>query len=138
VQPNEQAIPGSSEPLSVIVADDMPEIRMLLNCWLSEVGCTVKCVSSGNELIRLACDRHVDVIVTDVLMPDGDGLDAILELKRSHPKARVIAISGGGRHLRGADCLEFAKGIGAHELLLKPFGRDEFMAVFNRVSQQGA
>lgn len=119
----------------MIVADDMLEIRLLLEMWLREAGCTVKCAATGNEVTRLARKQHFDLIVTDVIMPDGDGLDVIIDLKRSQPKARVLAISGGGRHLQAADCLKFAKGLGAHDVLLKPFDREQFMSAVSRATQ---
>jgi CheY-like chemotaxis protein len=138
VQPTVFVSPDGTGPLSVIVADDVFEIQLLMEMWLREAGCTVKCASTGNELTRLVRQQHFDLIVTDVLMPDGDGLDVILELKRSRPKARVLAISGGGRRLQASECLKFAKGLGAHDVLLKPFNREQFMAAVSRVTQGGA
>ncbi len=124
--------------LSVIVADDVVEIQLLLERWLSEAGCSVKCAATGNEVAQLVRREHVDLVITDVIMPDGDGLDVILNLKAARSDARVLAISGGGRHLQATDCLKFAKGLGAHEVLLKPFDREQFLAAVNRVAQGGA
>jgi DNA-binding NtrC family response regulator len=73
------------------------------------------------------------MVITDILMPDGDGLEVITELKRAQPSVRVIAMSGGGSHLRAAECLKFARGLGAHAVLLKPFNREQLIDV---VSQQ--
>jgi CheY-like chemotaxis protein len=111
----------------VVVADDVVEIQQLLEHWLREIGCEVMCVSTGREAVRLLRSRHVDVVITDVLMPDGDGLEVISEMKRTQPWARVLAISGGGHHLQAADCLKFAQGFGAQALLLKPFDRQDFL-----------
>ncbi len=74
---------------------------------------------------REACEqmgRHAfDLVITDVLMPDGDGIDLITELKKVQPKARIIAMSGGGRYLEGSDYLKLATGLGAHAAIMKPF-----------------
>lgn len=116
---------ASSAPLSVIVADDVPEIQQLLHAWLTDIGCVVTCASSGREAVRLLRSQDADVIITDILMPDGDGLEVLSELKRARAPTRVLAISGGGLHLRAPDCLRIAKGLGAHGILMKPFGRQE-------------
>ncbi|MEI6226203.1 MAG: response regulator, partial [Deltaproteobacteria bacterium] len=111
--PTDQIVPPAQlGPLSIIVADDVVEIQTLLEFWLREAGCTVLCASTGNEVVRMARRQHVDLVITDVIMPDGDGLDVILDLKRCRPQARVLAISGGGRCLQAAECLKFAKGLG--------------------------
>lgn len=123
-----------TKPLSVVVVDDVPEIQQLVEHWLSDVGCAVKCASSGNEVTKLLRVQKFDVIITDVLMPEGDGFEVIAEAKRALPSARVLAISGGGSHLPANDCLKFAKGLGAHAVLLKPFNREQLLAAVSQVS----
>ena len=58
----------------------------------------------------------------------------ITEAKRTHPDVRVLAISGGGKHFPAFDCLRFAKGLGAHAVLLKPFNREQLLTAVNRVT----
>jgi CheY-like chemotaxis protein len=123
-----------SKPLAVAVADDVVEIRQLVGNWLAGVGCTVAAAASGSELAKLMRAQPFDLIIMDVLMPDGDGLEVILEAKRSQPTARLLAISGGGNHLQAEDCLRFAKGLGAHAVLLKPFNREQLLDAVTKVS----
>ena len=120
-------------PISVVVADDVVEIQQLLQQWLRELGYLVTCVSTGKEAVRILRTVHVDMVITDILMPDGDGLEVISELRKAQPTARLIAMSGGGNHLRAADCLKFAKGLGANAVLMKPFNRQQLVEV---VTQQ--
>ena len=119
--------PSGTPPFaaSVVVIDDVVEIQQLVQQWLRELGCIVTCVSTGREAVRILRTVHVDLVITDIIMPDGDGLEVITELRRAQPSTRLIAMSGGGNHLRAADCLKLAKGLGAHGGLTKPFSRQQ-------------
>lgn len=66
-------------------------------------------------------------------MPDGDGLELILELKQVQPSVRLLALSGGGRHRQAMNCLKTAKNLGAHALVLKPFNREQLVATVGLV-----
>ena len=125
--------PPRNTPISIVVADDVAEIQQLLQLWLGDLGCLVTCVSTGQEALRVLRTVHVDMVITDILMPDGDGLEVITELKRAQPSARIIAMSGGGSHLRANECLKFATGLGAHGVLMKPFNREQLLEL---VTQQ--
>jgi CheY-like chemotaxis protein len=72
-------------------------------------------------------------VITDILMPDGDGIEVIRALKKAQPHVRIIAVSGGGRHLEASECLKLASGLGAHGVLRKPFRREELLRL---VTQQ--
>ena len=112
---------------SVLIVDDVPEIRNLLQRWLRDLGCIATCVSTGEEAVRFLRTMHLDLVVTDVLMPDGDGLDVTMELKRIQSTARIVAMSGGSDYLHPSECLKWARGLGADAGLLKPFNRQQFM-----------
>jgi len=118
------------------VADDVSEMQMLLEVWLQEAGCMVRRASTGNEVARLLREQPADLVVADVIMPDGDGLDVIMDLRRSQPRTRVLAISGGGRRLQAEDCLKFAKVMGADAVLLKPFDREQFLTAVCQAMQR--
>src|SRR5688572_22198068 len=97
--PSLTSLSPHGSPVSVFVADDVIEIQHLLQQWLRGVGCLVTCVSTGREAVRVLRTLHVDMVITDILMPDGDGLEVIAQLKEVQPSVRIIAISGGGSHL---------------------------------------
>lgn len=115
-------------PLSVLLADDEEDIRTLVRSWLETAGHRVMVASTGLEAGGLAQKAKFDLVVTDVLMPEGDGVGLIAELKKSQPEARVLAISGGGRIIDSNDCLRIAQGLGAHAAVMKPFNREQFLA----------
>ena len=107
--------------LSILVADDEDSIRSLLEHFLKNAGHKVIVVSNAREACEAMKKQTFDLVITDVLMPDGDGLDLITELRKVQPNARILAMSGGGRYLEGSDYLKLAKGIGAHSAMMKPF-----------------
>ena len=61
-------------------------------------------------------------------MPESDGVELIAQIKKSRPKARVLAMSGGGRLLESFDCLRMARALGSHVAIAKPFTRQQFLA----------
>lgn len=120
------ALPMKS--LSVLVADDEEDIRVLLEAWLAEERHSMMTVGHAGEAVTAMAQRKFDLVITDVLMPHGDGLELIHALKREQPGARILAISGGGRYLVTDDCLRMARGLGAHAMLMKPFSKAQLLA----------
>ncbi len=119
--------------LEIIVADDVVEITDLISRWLEEEGHTVTRAASGRGVLELVQNRAYDVLVTDIVMPDGDGWDVILAVGRLRPATRILAISGGGKQMPVDACLRVAKGVGADLVLKKPFRRPEFLAALNKL-----
>ena len=120
------------KPLAIIVADDIKEIQNLVAQWLRTRGHEVACVSTGDEVIKLMDTHHFDLVIADVLMPQGDGLDVIRELKHKNSSSRVLAISGGGKYMQAADCVKLAEGLGADAALLKPFDESQLLSGIDR------
>jgi CheY-like chemotaxis protein len=114
-------------PLSILVVDDDAPTQRVLQLWLQLHGHDVSCAGGGHEALGVLDSRHVDLVITDVLMPDGDGIELIVRLKQRQPHLRVLAVSGGGPHLASTTCLERAHAAGAHALLLKPFKQDQLL-----------
>jgi len=112
---------------SILVADDTPELKTLITGWLQEAGHTTKGASNGHQIVQLVRQHSFDLLVTDILMPDGDGWEAIAEVRRLHPEMRVLAISGGARQLPASAVLRVAQRAGALGYLAKPFSRPEFL-----------
>lgn len=99
--------------------------------WLSHAGHTVTCAPDGLEAGKLLNSQSFDLLITDVVMPERDGLEVIAAFKRVQPAGRILAISGGGQYMQGSDCLKIAKGLGAHAVVLKPFTWEQLLAGIN-------
>lgn len=119
-------------PFTILVADDEEDIRLLLEQWLKTLGHAVLTAHNGAEALRLIGGNALDLVVTDILMPDGDGLTVIGGLKKSQPSARVLAISGGGRYMDSREYLKIAEGFGADAAIIKPFNREQFLEALGR------
>jgi len=120
------------ESLAIMIADDVPEIQQLIAQWLQTRGHRVACVGCGNDAIRRMGQEHFDLVIADVLMGEGDGLDVIRELKHQRLPSRVLAISGGGKYMQAADCVKLAEGLGADAALLKPFNEHQLLHGIDR------
>jgi len=128
----------SIRPLSVLLAEDAPDLQALIMRWLEESGCAVTCVASGREIVRKIEQQSFDLLVTDILMPDGDGWDAIAEVHRLRPETKILAMSGGAREMPASAVLRVARGAGAIGVLQKPFTRPSFLEAIARVDATGA
>ena len=127
-----QPVATAPRSLDVVVADDVKEITELVAAWLEEVGHSVTHAANGREVIQLLKDKPFDLLITDIVMPEGDGWDAVLAVNRLRPATRILAISGGGRHMPADACLRVAKGVGADGILKKPFRRAELMQAIEK------
>ena len=87
--------------------------------------------------MHYAGEQRFDLVITDVVMPDGDGFELIGAFRKAQPAARILAISGGGRFLQGSDCLNVARGLGAHATLMKPFSWEQFQTAIERALLAG-
>ena len=109
----------------VLVVDDDRAIRALLRRGLELRGYDVSEADGAQEAIQINDASPVDLVLTDMLMPDGDGVELIRQLRRkSDRKPAIIAMSGGGQ-LVDASCLPMSRLFGADRTLSKPFGLAE-------------
>lgn len=116
----------------ILVIDDDDQIRAMLKEMLVRGGYEVLSASDGNEGIRLYREKQIDLIITDILMPEKDGIEIIMELRQDFPEAKAIAISGGG-HIDPENYLNIAKRAGAIRTLTKPFGMNEVLRVVREI-----
>ena len=120
-------------PFSILVADDEEEIRTTIQGCLTKAGHEVACAETGEQALKMLREKAFDLLITDVVMPQGDGLSVIMEIKREKLPVRIIAISGGGKHFDGQYCVRTAQSLGAHSALLKPFVPQALFAMIDQV-----
>lgn len=111
----------------ILVIDDERLICEMLEDALTAAGHDVAVAPDGRKGAKLIQGQAVDLIITDIFMPEQDGLATIEELRRSHSDAKIIAISGGSR-IRNADVLRWAGELGAAHAFRKPIDWGEFLA----------
>ena len=122
---------------TILVVDDDQAVRSLLARTLTKVGHEVIEAEDGIGALRLFKDHKPDLVITDLVMPNKEGLEMILELRGIHPQTHIIAISGGGR-CNPASYLEMAKYLGAARTLSKPIGLEKFITTVEEVLAQAA
>jgi DNA-binding NtrC family response regulator len=115
----------------ILVVDDDAGIRRALTILLSKAGYEVAQAADGSEAVRLWRDRGGDLVITDLHMPEKDGIETIIELLSFNPAIRIIAMSGGGQTKR-LDLLGNASLLGAVLTIEKPFTIDEMMTLVTR------
>ena len=116
----------------VLVIDDEDMIREIIKTVLTEAGYQVAGAANGAEGLKLLESQPVDLIITDILMPEKEGIETIIETRKSHPNIKIVAISGGGR-ARNFHPLKIASKIGVDMTLPKPFEPDELLAVVKKI-----
>jgi CheY-like chemotaxis protein len=117
---------------NILLVDDEEQLRELLTFLLEDAGHSVQEAVDGNEALESYRNQRADVVVTDIVMPNKEGTETILELRRNYPDIKIIAMSGGGRN-NPQDYLKLAKTFGANMTLAKPFTNEEFLAAINTV-----
>lgn len=110
----------------ILVVDDEEQVRRVLRLVLERAGYEVDTASDGNEAVAVFDPARHDVVITDIVMPEKEGIETIQELRQKSTGVRIIAISGGGR-ISPEEYLDWAKRFGVHCTFTKPINRDELL-----------
>lgn len=111
----------------ILLIDDDEQLRMMLRKMLEKAGYRdIEEAQDGSVGVKLFRQRPFDLVITDIIMPDKEGIETIIELTGDYPQTKIIAMSGGGK-LSPQDYLETAKRLGASRTLAKPFNYSEFI-----------
>ncbi len=110
----------------ILIIDDQDSVRSMLRHMLETADYDVVEAADGRQGIERYKEDRADLVITDIVMPEKDGIETIMELCRDDPDARIIAISGGGRWV-GKDYLEMAGKLGARRVLPKPVKRVDLL-----------
>jgi len=106
----------------VLVADDDCAFRVYIEELLEQMEFEVLTVSCGKDALANLCQQDFDLFITDIVMPEGEGLETIVKARELFPKMGILAISGAAF---GSVYLSTAKMLGAHDILCKPFSPAE-------------
>jgi DNA-binding NtrC family response regulator len=115
----------------ILVIDDDPAVRQAIGRILDRKGHQVVTAGDGRYGLTLFASEQPDLVITDIIMPEREGLETILAIHKICPGVKVIAISGGGR-VGNVDFLTLAAKLGAHEIIAKPFDPAELTASVSR------
>jgi len=113
----------------ILVIDDDKDIRTLVEKFLSRDGHEVDLAENGKVGLKLAELNQYDLIITDIVMPEKDGIEVISALNRTFTPARIIAMTGGATKLDIGNLLAMAKALGADRVLSKPLDFIKLQAV---------
>ncbi|MEQ8225957.1 MAG: response regulator, partial [Candidatus Eremiobacterota bacterium] len=112
--------------------DDEKNFRKALMKLLTKAGYEVMEASDGREGIILQKERAFDLVITDIIMPEKEGIETIIELRKSFPDLKIIAMSGGGS-MRSGTYLEVADALGADCTIEKPFSKNKILSVIKEL-----
>ncbi len=116
----------------ILLIDDDQIFRTMLSATLAQFGHTVFEARDGKEGLTLFPLVHPELIITDLVMPEMEGIGVLLELKRRHAAAKVMVVSGGVRG-NTVDVLDIAKRLGASKVLAKPFTSEALLAAVSEL-----
>jgi len=126
----EHAAPFKISPVILLIDDEKP-FRAVIKQVLTRAGYDVVEAANGVEGITRFYEQPTDMIITDIIMPEKEGIETIIELKKAHPEVKLIAMSGGGWYGTDID-FDMAKRLGARTLD-KPFALQELLDVISEL-----
>jgi YesN/AraC family two-component response regulator len=112
--------------MKILLVEDIRLERLKLRRWLEELNCEVIEATNGNEGLDRYADCCPDLVISDIVMPEKDGVQMMVALQRKHPDVTIFAISGAGVKEPG-EYLYFAKKV-AMRTFVKPIDKEELLA----------
>jgi len=119
----------------VLIVDDDPLCRAIAAEALTSAGHDCEEAEDGEIALTRLRAAPVDLVVTDLLMPNKEGLETIIEIRRTWPQTRIIAMSGGSGHAGPEQLLGMAERLGANATLAKPVRAAPLLEAVRRVLQ---
>lgn len=116
----------------ILVIDDDEQVLNVVKEMLLIDDHSVETASNGELAFTLFKEQEFDLVITDLIMPEKEGLETIVDMRALRKDVPIVAMSGGGR-IGPMDYLDTAKYIGANATLAKPFSRDELSQVVNKL-----
>jgi DNA-binding response OmpR family regulator len=111
----------------ILVVDDDTVLLMMLREMLEKASHDVTTAENGIQALNCLRNQLPDIVILDIIMPEKEGFETIVELRRDYPNLKIIAISGGGS-VGAINYLKLAKTLGAHLTIEKPIRMKELLA----------
>ena len=118
----------------ILVVDDEENARIALTKLLANEGFNVDCVANGFEALNYLRQQEVDLIITDINMPEMNGITFLKELNKSFPKSNVIMVTAYG----GVESYIEAMNLGAFEYINKPVKIEELKSILKKIFKETA
>jgi len=116
----------------ILLVDDEEIVLRLFETVLELDHHVVTTASNGNGALRAIAEATFDLVITDLVMPDKEGIETIIEMRHLRPELPIIAMSGGGRG-NATDYLDMAAQLGAKKTLAKPFSTQALLDAVHEV-----
>lgn len=123
----------SLDRVKILIVDDNEQFLGLLNEHLINNGFEVACCFNGLDAKEKFVEFKPHIVVTDIVMPDIDGIELLLEIRRIDPSVRVVAMSGGNEG-HAETYLQMADKLGANSILNKPFPLSDLLIEVNKLT----
>jgi CheY-like chemotaxis protein len=117
---------------SILIIDDDAAVSRTLSLILTRAGYHVSTAASGRKGLELLGSGGIDLVLTDIIMPELDGIEAIRRIRVEYPGLRIIAMSGGGQ-IDKADFLHMAEVLGADRVIEKPVRNERLLELVSAV-----
>jgi CheY-like chemotaxis protein len=121
----------------ILIVDDNTALRNFLRLLLVCAGYAVYDAANGRDALRIMAQEPIDLVITDLIMPEMEGLETIFAIRRSQPYLPIIAMSGGGM-ISAQSHLHVARKAGVARLLMKPFENTELLCAVDQLLCAGA
>jgi len=116
----------------ILIIDDDPDVLRVLHNLFLAMGYSVEDAPDSATGIRKHHEKPFDLILTDIVMPDKEGISTIIELRHEYPDLKIVAMSGGG-DFEPYGYLDIARRVGADRTITKPFSAKEILNVMNEL-----
>ena len=122
--------------MKILVIDDDEGVRRTISRILHRGGHEVLTAEDGGRGMDLFLSERPEIVITDFFMPEHEGAETIVRMRRANPRIKIIAISGGGQ-IGGVEVLRIARSLGADEIIAKPFGAHELLGLIGGLKSTG-
>jgi CheY-like chemotaxis protein len=121
--------------IRILLADDDETLRVVQSDFLRRFGYQVRAAEDGRAAMKGLAEQAVDLVITDMVMPGSDGVEVIRHIRKTYPKLKIIAISGGGATKREL-LLDIARVLGVRRTLEKPFTMTALLKAVREVIEE--